>query len=91
MEAPEERIIRRLRKIAGQVRGLERMVEQHRPCDEVLIQIMAARAALDKVAAEIIGAHVDDCLSSLPPEKVRESITRILRLTGRVTSPTGGS
>ncbi|TAK37062.1 MAG: metal-sensitive transcriptional regulator [Chloroflexota bacterium] len=84
MEAPEERIIRRLHKIEGQVRGLERMVEQHRACDEVLIQVLAARAALDRVAAEIIGTHVEECLTSQPPEKARESIARILRLTGHV-------
>lgn len=60
------------------------MVEEHRACDDVLIQVMAARAALDRVAAEIIGAHVDDCLASQPPERARESIARILRLTGHV-------
>ncbi|MDO8672330.1 MAG: metal-sensitive transcriptional regulator [Dehalococcoidia bacterium] len=84
MEGPDDKIILRLHKIAGQVRGIERMVEEHRKCDEVLIQVMAARAALDKVAAEIIGAHIDECLASQPPAKVRESIQHILRLTGHV-------
>ena len=87
MENPEANVLRRLRKIEGQVKGVERMVEQQRPCDEVLIQVMAARAALDQVATQVVGKYVDECLASLPPDKAKESIARILQLITRIPIP----
>ena len=51
--ANREALLKRLRRIEGQVRGVERMVEEDRYCIEVLTQISAAQAALGKVALEL--------------------------------------
>ena len=56
-------LIRRLHRIEGQVRGLERMVEQDRYCIEVLTQIAAVTTALESVAFRILDDHVNHCVS----------------------------
>ncbi|MDI3316367.1 MAG: metal-sensitive transcriptional regulator [Bacillota bacterium] len=53
----------RLRKIEGQVRGIERMVEDERYCVDILTQIAAVRAALDRVSLQLLEAHVEGCVS----------------------------
>ena len=54
---------RRLRKIAGQVAALERMVEQDRYCVDVLLQIAAVRGALDKVGKLLLEGHIETCVT----------------------------
>ena len=54
----------RLRRIAGQVEGIQRMLEQDRYCVDVLLQVAAVRAALDKVGKVILGAHVETCVAA---------------------------
>ena len=53
----------RLRRVAGQVAGIERMVEADRYCVDVLLQIAAARAALDQVGKLVLGGHVESCVA----------------------------
>ena len=53
----------RLGRIEGQVRGVSRMVEEERYCIEVLTQIRAVRAALDKVEQEILSDHLQHCVA----------------------------
>ena len=53
---------RRLRRIEGQVRGLQRMVEDDTYCIDVLTQISAIQAALDKVALGLLDEHVKHCV-----------------------------
>jgi CsoR family transcriptional regulator, copper-sensing transcriptional repressor len=55
-------LVSRLRKIEGQVRGIERMVADERYCIDVLTQIAAARTGLEKVALEILDGHVNHCI-----------------------------
>ena len=56
-----EEITRRLKRVEGQIRGLQRMVEDERDCEAVLTQLMAARAALDRVGLLIAGDFLRDC------------------------------
>ncbi len=70
----------RLRRIEGQVRGLQRMLEEGRDCASVLTQLMAARAALDAVGRAIIQEHIDRCLDLPNPEEAREQIVRMVEL-----------
>jgi DNA-binding FrmR family transcriptional regulator len=58
------RLLNRLRRIEGQVRGVARMVEADRYCIEVMTQIQAVRAALAKVESEILKGHLDHCIES---------------------------
>ncbi|HHT69345.1 MAG TPA: metal-sensitive transcriptional regulator [Firmicutes bacterium] len=58
----KERLIQRLKRIEGQVRGLQRMVEEEQSCSEILTQVAAARAALSGVAKAIFETHSRACI-----------------------------
>ncbi len=71
----DKNITTRLRRIEGQVQGLQRMVEGGRECEEVLTQIMAVRSSLDQVGLLLMEWHIERCvLDGLPPDSpmVRE-------------------
>jgi CsoR family transcriptional regulator, copper-sensing transcriptional repressor len=78
---------RRLRRIEGQIRGLERMVEEDAYCIDVLTQISAATRALQAVGLELLGEHLDHCVRNAiatggpdADEKVREATAAVGRL-----------
>ena len=56
-------INKRLNRVEGQVRGIAKMVDEDKYCIDILTQIGAAKAALDKVAVELIKDHANHCLS----------------------------
>jgi CsoR family transcriptional regulator, copper-sensing transcriptional repressor len=58
----KDAVAKRLRRIEGQVRGLERMVDEDAYCIDVLTQISAATRALESVALELLDAHLDHCV-----------------------------
>jgi DNA-binding FrmR family transcriptional regulator len=60
--ATKEGLLKRLRRIEGQTRGLQKMVEEDRYCIDVLTQISAVQAALDKVALGLLDDHVHHCV-----------------------------
>jgi DNA-binding FrmR family transcriptional regulator len=60
--ATKDQLLARLRRIEGQVRGVERMVEQDRYCIDVLTQISAIQAALDKVGLGLLDDHARHCM-----------------------------
>ena len=55
-------INRRLRRIEGQVRGIQKMLDEGRECEEMLTQTMAIRSAVDQVGARLMEYHIDRCL-----------------------------
>jgi DNA-binding FrmR family transcriptional regulator len=61
--ADKDALIRRLHRIEGQVRGIERMVEEDRYCIDVLTQISAVTTALESVAFVILDDHVNHCVA----------------------------
>lgn len=61
-EEAKSSLLARLRRIEGQVRGLQRMLEENRDCAEVAQQVAATRAALDRVAMDLIGAGLEQCV-----------------------------
>jgi DNA-binding FrmR family transcriptional regulator len=61
--AEKESLIRRLHRIEGQVRGIERMLEEDRYCIDVLTQISAVGTALDSLAFRILDGHVRHCVT----------------------------
>ncbi len=87
--ASRDDLLKRLRRIEGQVRGVERMVEQERYCVDVLTQIAAAQAALDKVALGLLDDHARHCLvgggggPADPDEQVRELMGAVGRMLQR--------
>ena len=80
-------VLNRLRRIEGQVRGLERMVEEDSYCIDVLTQVAAATKALQAVAVELLGDHLAHCVRDAladggpaAEEKVAEASAAIARL-----------
>ena len=59
----KEKLVKRLHRIEGQVRGIERMVEDDRYCIDVLTQIAAVSKALDGLALEVLDDHVKHCVA----------------------------
>ncbi len=59
----QRRIINRLARIEGHVRGIKTMVEQQQDCPDVLLQIAAVRGALDSTARLILDDHISQCLT----------------------------
>jgi CsoR family transcriptional regulator, copper-sensing transcriptional repressor len=59
----KEALVRRLHRIEGQVRGIERMVEGDRYCIDVLTQIAAVNTALESLAFKILDDHVNHCVA----------------------------
>ncbi len=73
----QSNILMRLRRIEGQLRGLQRMVEEEAPCSEVLTQVAAVTAAIKKVGTAVIHVHMGECLEKVLPKaeaKERESL-----------------
>jgi CsoR family transcriptional regulator, copper-sensing transcriptional repressor len=60
--ATKDQLLKRLRRIEGQVRGLQGMVDEDRYCIDVLTQISAVQAALDKVALGLLDEHARHCV-----------------------------
>ncbi len=57
-------VLNRLKRIVGQVAGVRRMVEEDRYCVDVLLQVAAAEAALDRVGHLVLRSHIETCVSS---------------------------
>jgi DNA-binding FrmR family transcriptional regulator len=62
--AEKDQLLKRLRRIEGQVRGVARMVEGDRYCIDVVTQIAAIEAALEQVALALVDGHVRHCMAS---------------------------
>lgn len=75
-----EEVTRRLKRVEGQIRGLQRMIEEDRECEAVLTQLMAARAALDQVGLLVVDRFVERCLQTTEPAALQQRIGRVLDL-----------
>ncbi len=73
-----------MRRIAGQVAGIERMIEEDRYCVDILLQVAAVRAALDGMGKLVLKAHVDTCVSdaiaSGRPKDRKEKIAELMEV-----------
>jgi CsoR family transcriptional regulator, copper-sensing transcriptional repressor len=61
--ADKDALVKRLHRIEGQVRGIERMVEEDRYCIDVLTQIAAVNTALESLAFKVLDEHVNHCVA----------------------------
>jgi DNA-binding FrmR family transcriptional regulator len=82
--ATKEQLLTRLKRIEGQVRGIESMVEDDRYCIEVLTQISAVQAALDKVALGLLDEHARHCVMGGEEAKKDERTTELMAAVGRL-------
>ena len=58
----KELLVKRLHRIEGQVRGIERMIDEDRYCIDILTQIAAVETALEQVGAKLLEGHVNHCV-----------------------------
>ena len=79
-------LIKRLKKIEGQIRGIQSMIEDHKYCVDILIQIAAARSALNKVGMIVLEEHIRGCVAealetSAKDKKITELVDVVLKFT----------
>lgn len=84
----KEAVLKRLKRAEGQIRGVARMVEEDKYCIDILTQINAAQAAMDKVAVELMRDHARHCMvdakdSAEQKQKADELVGAISRMLSR--------
>lgn len=90
-EEMQQSIIARLRKIEGQIRGLQGMVNGNKECEQILTQLRAAQSALKSVATLVLKSYLMKCYSELGTEPSAEEVFRKLEKTvGVLTKFIGG-
>jgi CsoR family transcriptional regulator, copper-sensing transcriptional repressor len=82
--ANKDALLKRLRRIEGQVRGVERMIEEDRYCIDVLTQIGAVQAALDKVGLGLLDDHVHHCVMDADGGRREERTDELMAAVGRL-------
>jgi DNA-binding FrmR family transcriptional regulator len=83
----ERRVLNRLKRVEGQVRGVQRLIAEHHSCDDILIQLGALRQALTGVAVELLEGHMNTCVAESVAKgqgaralaSLRSSLAHILR------------
>jgi CsoR family transcriptional regulator, copper-sensing transcriptional repressor len=83
-EKTQTEIQMRLRRIEGQVRGIIGMLDEGKPCEDVVMQIMAARAGMDRVAEEVVKCFVTDALGDQASSNAREAVLRAVTLLSKL-------
>ena len=85
-EVSRDIIVKRLRRIEGQLRGLQKMVADERGCESIVTQLAAVRSAIDSVGALVLNNYIKICapLGSETDPEVYESMVRVVGVWGRV-------
>ena len=86
--ASKDQLLKRLRRVEGQVRGLEGMVEEDRYCIDVLTQVSAVQAALDKIALGLLDDHARHCMRGKggTPSDPEIQVDELLSADGRLVA-----
>ena len=82
--ATKDAQLKRLRRIEGQVRGIQGMVEDDRYCIDVLTQIGAVQAALDKVALGLLDQHARHCVMGAEGDEQADKTDELMAAVGRL-------
>jgi CsoR family transcriptional regulator, copper-sensing transcriptional repressor len=82
----KEKLLKRLARVEGQVRGVAKMVEEERYCIDVLTQIGAIQAALDKVALGLLDDHTRHCVIEAEDGERVEKVDELMAALGRFVS-----
>lgn len=77
-------VLKRLRRISGQVGGLERMVDEERYCIDILTQVSAVQAALDKVSIALLDDHTRHCVVGATVKNRDEKAQEMMAAVGRL-------
>lgn len=79
----DERVLKRLRRIEGQVRGLHRMVEEGRDCHDILTQLSSVRSALDAAGETILEQYASGCRAHPGEAVTPQDVVRAVKLLRR--------
>ncbi len=71
-------VLTRLRRVEGQIRGIQRMVEEERDCEAIATQLLAARSALDKASLYIMSHQIENCLLDPTDSGNRRQLERVI-------------
>jgi DNA-binding FrmR family transcriptional regulator len=82
--ATKDQLLKRLSRVEGQIRGVARMVEEDRYCIDVLTQISACQAALDKVALGLLDDHARHCVVDAREAERSEMTEELMAAVGRL-------
>jgi CsoR family transcriptional regulator, copper-sensing transcriptional repressor len=82
--ANKDQLDKRLKRIEGQVRGIQRMVDEDRWCPDILVQIAAVQAALNKVALGLAEDHARHCVMGGPEDEKEERTAELMAAVGRL-------
>jgi DNA-binding FrmR family transcriptional regulator len=82
--ATKDQLLKRLRRVEGQVRGVQGMVEEDRYCIDVLTQISAIQAALDKVALGLLDEHARHCVMGAEGEEQLDRTDELMAAVARL-------
>ncbi|MEX2374958.1 MAG: metal-sensitive transcriptional regulator [Dehalococcoidia bacterium] len=90
--ASSDQLRTRLRRIEGQVRGITRMLEEGRTCEDVVTQLMAVRSSIDTVGAAVLDQHLCDCIDPMedPGQQVL-ALRQAMRLWWRFAPAAGAA
>jgi CsoR family transcriptional regulator, copper-sensing transcriptional repressor len=86
MEPEKKGVLLRLRRIEGQIRGLQRMVEEGAACADILTQVAAATAAIKKVGTVVVKTYMEECLDKIqkaPGVKRKETLKDFQKAVSR--------
>lgn len=75
----------RLRRLQGQLGGVVRMLDDGRDCEDVVTQLRAVRGAIDRAAAEVVSAHVDECVRTLSKPRAQSAVRDAISLLARLS------
>jgi DNA-binding FrmR family transcriptional regulator len=82
--ATKDQLQKRLRRIEGQVRGIQGMVDEDRYCIDILTQISAVQAALDKVALGLLDEHTRHCVMGADADNQADKTEELMAAVGRL-------
>lgn len=85
-DTQQQSLVTRLNRIEGQIRGIRRMVQEPRLCIEILQQLAAAEAALNRISLAVFKHHVDSCVPegvNLGPDETRNRLTELVDIFDR--------
>ena len=85
-----EQLRARLSRIEGQVRGIPKMLESDRACEDVVTQLMAVRSGIDTVGALVLDVHLGRCLDGSAMEDQVDALRESMRLWWRFAPSSGG-
>lgn len=83
-QTESEALLMRLRRMEGQVRGVQKMIEEGRYCVDIVTQLQAISAAADKVAEQVLEGHIRGCVSdAIKGERGDEAITELMTVLSK--------